>query len=514
MPMTAANGDALATLVDALAQRFSAQGLVTERFDTHISTVLLAGAHAYKFKKPVDFGFLDFSTLERRRHYCEVELTLNRRYAPDLYLDVLPVTAAGSLDGDGPAVEFALRMRRFATDDRLDRALARGSVRSEDITAIAQMLAHTHQRAGSAPLPGDFGAPTLVRSQLLSGLEVLAGVSTDPVGLRETLDARCAARVAALEDRVQGGHIRDCHGDLHLTNIMRHAGHWQPFDCIEFSDELRYIDTASDLAFLLMDLDVREHGIYANQLLNDYLAASGDYGLLAVLDLYLVYRTIVRAKVACLGTAEADQRARASRHLDLARRYLAARPAPALSITHGVSGSGKSWVATRIAGARGFVHIRSDHERRRLAGLAAGATSHSELGAGLYAVQQTEATYARLAHLAGAILRLGYSVIVDATFLQARQRDRFRELARETGAHFTILDCEASRPVLEARLRARAADGRDPSEATPAVMARQLETRQALSGYERRLAIRSVELEDDAAVMRLPGGDRVARRGA
>ncbi len=510
--MTSPDVDALESLVNAVAQRFHAEGLTTERFDTHISTVLLAGAYAYKFKKPVDFGFLDFSTLARRRHFCELELALNRRYAPDLYLDVLPVAAGGVLAGPAPALEYALRMRRFATDDRLDRALARGSVRSEDITAIAQLLAHTHQRAGSAPIPGDFGAPPLVRSQLLTGLEVLAGAGADPTGLREVLAECCAARVAALEDRVQSGHIRDCHGDLHLTNIVRHGGRWQPFDCIEFSDELRYIDTASDLAFLLMDLDVHEHGIFANQLLNDYLVASGDYGLLSVLDLYLVYRTIVRAKVACLGPADAEQTNRASRHLELAQRYLAVRPAPALYITHGVSGSGKSWIATRIACARGFVHLRSDHERRRLAGLAANAASHSAHDAGLYAAQQTDATYERLAQLAGGILRQGYSVIVDATFLKARQRDRFRELASASGASFAILDCEAPRAVLEARILARAQEGRDPSEATPAVMARQLETRQALSGYERRLSIPGADLEAETAVMGLAGGDRLPRR--
>lgn len=506
----------LDTLVSALAQGFTASGVATERFDTHISTVLLAGDHAYKFKKPVDFGFLDFSTLTRRAHYLALELTLNRRYAPSLYLDVLPITAGPVLNGVGEPIEYVLRMRRFATDERLDRALARGSVRSVDITTIAQQLAGLHQTAGAASTLDDFGTPTLVRSQLLNGLDILADLAPDLDALRDTLAARHPGSVAALENRLQCGHVRDCHGDLHLSNFVRHAGRWLAFDCIEFSNALRFIDTASDLAFLLMDLDVREHAIFANQLLNDYLSATGDYGLLSVLDLYLVYRTIVRAKVARLAADDMAQdpeaHHRALLHLDLARRYLTPRAAPALYITHGVSGSGKSWVATRIARARGFVHVRSDHERRRLAGLAPAAASHSEQDQGLYAAPHSDATYERLAQLASLIVQQGYSAIIDATFLQTAQRERFAELAREAGVRFAILDCDAPRAVLEARIRARAADGGDPSEATGAVMARQLLTQQPLSGRERRLAIDSRDLEDEAALRQLSGGDRLPAR--
>ena len=329
------DSDVLDVLVTALAARFAASGVATERFDTHISTVLVAGDHAYKFKKPVNFGFLDFSTLARRAHYLALELSLNRRLAPALYIDVLPVTAGPVLDGSGEPIEYALRMRRFATDDRLDRALARGDVRSSDITAIAHLMAAAHQSAGAASALDDFGTPTLVRSQLLSGLDPLADVAPDLAHLRVALSDRHAACVAALEDRLQCGHVRDCHGDLHLSNFVRHEGRWLAFDCIEFSSELRFIDTASDLAFPLMDLDVREHAIYANQMLNDYLASTGDYGLLSVLDFYLLYRTIVRAKVARLSyrdeATDPDAHRRTLLHLALARRYLA--PLQELSAT-------------------------------------------------------------------------------------------------------------------------------------------------------------------------------------
>lgn len=500
--MNAAHDDGtLEALVAALVAQFAAAGLAIERFDTHISTVILAGEHAYKFKKPVDFGFLDYSTLARRRHYCELELALNARYAPDLYVDVLPVTAGPTLGGTGPVLEWVLRMRRFATSERLDVALGDGRVGSEDIVAIAQGLAAVHAHAPGAPAPGRYGAPTLVRSQLLAGLDVLSDALPDFAAFLHALENAVAAHVAAIEDRLQAGHVRDCHGDLHLTNLVRHAGRWQSFDCIEFDDELRFIDTASDLAFLLMDFDVRGHSAFANRLLNEYLAASGDYGLLTVLDLYLLYRTVVRAKVAQLsarGSAADAARARAARHLELAHRYLVPRAPPALVLTHGVSGSGKSFHARRLADARGFVHLRSDIERKRQA---SGAQD-------LYAQGRTDATYDRLLHLSEGLLGKGWSVIVDATFLARERRAPFIELAERRGATLVILDCDAPREVLESRIVARQAAGTDPSDATVDVLARQLAAREPLTEAELRHAIPAQEL-DDARLATVPGGGRL-----
>ncbi len=515
--MTTAHADGpLAAVVDALAARFAARGLQTERFETHISTVLLAGDYAYKFKKPVDFGFLDYSTLERRRHYCELELALNARYAPAIYVDVLPVTAGPTLDGKGPPIEWALRMRRFATNARLDVALREGRVDEADVLVIARSVADMHAQAAGAPAPGRYGTPPLVRRQLLTGLDVMTPFLPDRAAFVGALEAAFAARVAAFEDRLQAGHVRDCHGDLHLSNLVRHDGRWQAFDCIEFDDELRYVDTASDLAFLLMDFDVRGHDAQANALLNEYLAIGGDYGLFAVLDFYLAYRSVVRAKVACLSAsgkgdaADADARMRAAGHLALVRRYLAPRGAPVLYLTHGVSGSGKSWLARRLASARGFVHLRSDVERKRRAGLAPGASSHSALGADLYDHAHGDATYARLQQLAAGLLAHGCSVIVDASFLDAERRAPFATLAHEIGVDFVILDCAAPRATLEARIDARRSAGTDPSEATHAVLARQLATRDPLNARERRHVIDAADI-DDARLVDLPGAGRLAR---
>lgn len=517
MPGTGAGryaGD-LEALVEALARQFEATGLATERFATHVSLVLLAGDYAYKFKKPVDFGFLDFSSLAKRAHFCALELALNRRHAPELYVDVLPVSAGPAgpeLGGSGPPIEYALRMRRFATADRLDEVLARGGLGDADIAAIAQLIAGSHAHAHGAPAVHAFGAPTLVRRQMLGGLDVLSDVVPGHAGFLRELETLCAARVAAIEDRLQRGHVRDCHGDLHLSNLVRWQGRWLPFDCIEFSDELRWIDTASDLAFPLIDLDLRGESVFANRLLNDYLTASGDFGALAVLDLYCVYRSVVRAKVARLahGAAGADgpQLRRAREHVALARRYLERPRRPALLITHGVSGSGKSWLATRIAAARGFVHLRSDHERRRLAGLEPGAPSHSEPGGGLYGAGLTEATYARLAQLANGILRAGYSCIVDATFVQARHRAALREIAAANGRDFVILDCDAPPEVLRERVAARLRTGGDPSEATLEVLELQLAHREPLEAGERAFA-RSASVGDATFIAGLPGVDRL-----
>ena len=366
---------------------------------THAAYVVLTGEYAYKVKKPVNLGFLDFSTLEKRHFFCHEELRLNSRHTPDVYLAVVPIVAHHGAfrlgAGAGEIVDYALKMRQFPQSGLLSALFARGELTLEHMTQLGQRVAAMHALD-----------PTDLAIQAFGALDAIGQVIADNyrsgqayIGRDQTAQQHAETKAftdALLRDhpewfaqRQADGMIRECHGDLHLNNVYYQAGEMHPFDCIEFNPAFRNIDVLYDVAFMLMDLDVREHAIFANQLLNDYLAATGDYGLLSVLDLYLVYRTIVRAKVARLAADDMAQdpeaHHRALLHLDLARRYLTPRAAPALYITHGVSGSGKSWVATRIARARGFVHVRSDHERRRLAGLAPAAASHSEQDQGLYA---------------------------------------------------------------------------------------------------------------------------------
>jgi len=466
--------------------------------ETHISVVLVAGAYAYKFKKPLDLGFLDFSTLEKRRAACEEELRLNRRTAPSIYLDVVPV--GGSPDqpriGETPAIEYAVRMRRFEQSALLDRALAEGGVDAALLERFARTLAGFHaaaDAAGDRPLgrPEDALGPAL---QNFAQLAPLVDAAND----RDTLDALHAwtlrehERIAgAMAERRAAGRVRECHGDLHLGNVVLVAGEATPFDCIEFNDALRWIDVMNEIAFTAMDLADHAHEDLAHRFVDAYLAASGDYGGLAVLPFYLVYRAMVRAKIACLrahqpgldlhGRTRADAQSHA--YLRLAQRLSRPQRA-AIVLMHGLSGSGKSHAAARIVERAGAVRIRSDVERRRIHGLALDAASGAGLDAGLYSSEATARTYARLEALAGAIADAGWVVIVDAAFLRREERDAFARMAGARGIPCVIASCTADEATLRTRIEARRAAGIDPSEATLAVLDRQIATQEPLDEAE------------------------------
>lgn len=492
--LTAAEAGAL---VDELQRQLRDAHGECARFTTHISEVLLAGSDAYKFRKPVALGFLDFTTLAARRHDCEREIVLNRRYAPTLYHGVraLRRDAAGlRFDGDGEILDYVVWMRRFPDGARLDRLVERGVATPELFASLGRFLGDLHRASPRAPAGTPFGEPALARAQMLAGIEPLAGLRPEGPALIVRYREHVEAAMPRLATRHREGFIRDCHGDLHLSNLVRFDDQVVPFDCLEFSDELRYIDTLSDFAFLKMDLDFRALPHFANTLLNHYLAACGDYAQLGLLRLYCAYRSMVRAKVAWLGSraladeARATALARAAAHLDLVATYLAPPPPPRLVITYGVSGSGKSWQSQALAARHGFIHLRSDVERRRLLGLAPDAASGSAPGAGAYTAAHNTTTYTHLERLARALLVDGYSVIVDATFLRAADRAAFRTLAAERRADFSILECDAPPPTLRARIAARRAAGGDPSEADEAVLERQLATREPLRDAE--LAVR------------------------
>jgi len=471
-----------------------------ELLQTHISCILLAGDYAYKIKKPLDLGFLDFSTLEARRHYCEEELRLNRRTAPGLYLEVVAIggsEAAPVLGGGGAAIEYALRMRRFDQDDLLDRMARRGALLPAHIDALAASLAAFHARIGRAA-PGDaLGSPERILAPALQNfaqLLPLADAKMDGARLARLGDWT-AREHAALEPvfdaRQRAGWVRECHGDLHLGNIALLEGVPTPFDCIEFNPDFRWIDVMSEVAFLLMDL--LDHGSprLAFRFLNAYLEHTGDYAGLRVLRFYAVYRALVRAKVSCLRAHQADLPGRERseltqayrRHLLLAER-LAGRAHAALLIMHGLSGSGKSTAAGSLAEALGAVRLRSDVERKRLFGFAPQARSASGLDAGLYEPGAGRRTYARLAELAREVLAAGYPAVVDAAFLQREQRARFAALARDAGVRFQIAACGATPATLRARVAARERDAHDASEAGLAVLEHQIATVEPLTEEE------------------------------
>lgn len=470
--------------------------------ETHVSWVVLTGAFAYKIKKPVRFDFLDASTLERRAALCAEELRLNRRHAPELYLDVVPVTReAGRLrvGGSGTPVEFAVRMRQFDPSQELAEQLDRNAVTPADMQALAELLADLHARAGVAGAESPHGTFALLRAQVLGNLvqlrPLLAGSQLQTLG---QLAERMQAALQRLEPLVAGrrdtGHVRECHGDLHAGNVVRWQQRWMAFDCLEFDPALRWIDVMGDVAFLYMDIIAHGHEELASELLSCYLEQTGDYAGLRLLRLHAGDRALVRAKVNALHAAAARPAGRATLQAAVDARlalaaHLMAPAKPALVIMHGVAASGKSHLAARLVPALHAVRIRSDLERKRLAGVAPLAQRHAAQGAGDYTVQATQRTYERLLQCAEAAIDGGCTAIIDATFLQAAQRTLFQQLAARRGCRFLIVFCAADTPTLRSRLLARAAGGDDPSEATLAVLEHQLRSVQPLTGQELQHAV-------------------------
>jgi aminoglycoside phosphotransferase family enzyme/predicted kinase len=456
-----------------------------ERIDTHISTVLLAGDFAYKIKKPVDLGFLDFSSLEKRHRYCREELRLNRRTAPRLYLDVVPIVAtpAGPRVGAVAAdpIEYAVRMLRFDPGCTLDRLAARGQLTGELVDQLAVVVARLHADAAVAPPGfGTAGAARRLADACIGEIRDRVQSAVD----RARLDALAAwstaesrARAAQMDARAAAGFVRECHGDLHLANIVLLDGAPVPFDGIEFSDELRFIDVICDVAFTFMDLMDHGERRLAWRFVGRYLEQAGDYDGLSVLRYYAAYRALVRAEVALIRQRQPQARRQVrlrehtsfEHYLALAER-LVHPGARVLVVMTGLSGSGKSTVALELAERLGSVRIRSDVERKRLFGFA----PQDRTEGGVYSPETTVRTYDRMAQAARAALLADVPAVVDGAFLKRAERDRFRALARELGARFSLVSCEAPSGVLRARVEARQRAGRDPSEADVEVLERQI----------------------------------------
>ena len=498
--------DPLAPLIARLCERRSFPHPAThvEQVETHISWVVLAGDYAYKLKKPLDLGFLDFSTLARRRAACEEEVRLNRRLAPELYLDVVAVTGTPDepqIGGDGPVLEYAVRMRRFDRSLELDRLLREGRLPPERIDELARLVAGFHGSAPAATMTDPWGTPGIALTNAIANFDHVLAPEHNPdlaariAALRQWTLAEHARIAPLLGDRRDRGFVRECHGDLHLANIVLHDDRVVVFDCIEFSPALRWIDVMAEVAFTVMDLHYRGRVDFAQRFLNGYLEATGDYGGLAVLRFFLVYRAMVRAKIAAIRATQGSRtasgkRARADFHAHLVLAEAFARPARlAMVVTCGPSGSGKSHLAALLASSGEWIRVRSDVERKRLAGIRANERSDSALGAGLYAKGMGKRTYARLGELARTVLAAGFPVIVDATFLASAQRRAFRDLAAAQGVAFVILAPQTPPALMRQRVAARAAAGSDASEATLAVLERQLAAAEPLAADESALAI-------------------------
>jgi aminoglycoside phosphotransferase family enzyme/predicted kinase len=464
------------------------------RVETHISVIYLAGRFAYKIKKPVDLGFVDFTDAAARQHDCNEEVRLNRRLAPKLYLGVVPVVRLGrtrKIGAQGTPVEHAVRMRRFDERDLFSHLLTRGELGAAQIGRVAERLAVFHRRASTPPPHSLLGTATFVRTQMatvLTSLEREAG-SLVPAGVRQWCEREADRLAGHFEARRAGGFVRECHGDLHLDNIVRKGNDAVMFDCIEFSDALRWIDVASDLAFLLMDLRAHGRDDLASMLLNGWLQRTGDFGTLPVLRFYLVYRALVRALVEVLkarGSPATDGLARARNYVACATR-IASAPQPYLLLCHGYSGSGKSVASEALANCIGAIRLSSDTERKRQRAFA--PPDHHALPAVAYSRKAIDSHYDALLAIARQILEAGYPVLMDATFLKQRHRASFIELACVFDVPVFLLDFHTSARQLAERVRKRATDPGQSSDANAAVLVRQLANEEPLTPDEAALTV-------------------------
>ncbi len=470
--------------------------------ETNISWVVLTGPFAYKIKKSVQFEFIDASTLAERKHLCEEELRLNRRLAAGLYLGVVAITLDADglrVGGHGSIVEYAVQMQQFDASQELPALLERRDVSPPEMANLAHRLADFHAAAARAEFNADCPHTAHLHDAVLGNLATLLshlGAATLPPEMGCLIDwihDYLHNSQAALRAREQCGAIRECHGDLHARNIVRWHGELVPFDCLDFDPKLRWIDVMNDVAFLAMDLTARDRRDLASAFLNAYLERSGDYDGVRHLAFYSVYRALVRAMVDSIG-AEQDPEHGPELRNRLRMRVMAAaayikRPAPALIITHGPSGSGKSWLSGRLATQLGAIRIRSDVERKRLSGIPAETDSSDGYQQGIYAPEVSRRTYARLFESARSCLTGGLDVIVDAAFLDGAQRRKFRDLAEAEGLGFIILTCEAESSVLAQRIQARSQQRTDASDAGLAVLSRQLLSQEPLSAQELGCAI-------------------------
>ncbi len=501
--MTVSQSQLIAALQNPVLYNHPIEGF--QVIETHISWVILTGPYAYKIKKAVNLGFLDFSTLAKRHYYCQEELRLNRRLAPTLYLDVIAISGTVSspnLSGRGPVIEYAVKMVQFQPAAQLDRLASDNKIDHTLVQQLARHVAGFHERTGTAPAASNYGKPDVVRTPVLENISRLKEILVDTAALDlltrlqewETSTFKKIKR--QLVKRKHDGFIRECHGDMHLGNIMIHNNGVTIFDCIEFNENLRWIDVMSEIAFMVMDLDDRNQRELGNLFLNHYLELSGDYRGMTVFSYYLMYRALVRAKVAAIRSTQSDLskdkkdviHRQCFEYLRLAERYTRMIH-PVLIITHGLSGSGKTILSEQLAVGLSLIRIRSDIERKRLYGLEPGSSSTAGIDADIYSMAASQRTYHYLADLSKQLIEGKNSTIIDAAFLKHWQRDIFYKLAAKLEIPFIIIDLNADDALLEKRILERLHTGTDASDAGISVLKHQQKTQDRLTGKEKHYAL-------------------------
>lgn len=451
-----------------------------ELVQTQISFVFLAGNYVYKVKKPVDFGFLDYTTLEKRRYFCEREASLNRRLCSDAYLGVVEVVREGdaiSVEREGEVLEYAVKMRRLPSERMMDRLLRENQVSAEMVERVAERLADFHQRAETNEEIASYGSLGIAAKNTQENFaqtEKYIGTSISEAYYRriKAYTERFLRDNALLfERRRRGGKIRDCHGDVHSAHVCFTDGICI-YDCIEFNERFRYADVAGDVSFLAMDLDYHRRPDLSRHFVNCYVEGSGDKEALALMDFYKCYRAYVRGKVTCFALDDphisAADKARlvgtARRYFELAHSYAVRPQRPTLFITTGLIGTGKTTVAQALGESLGIEVVSSDLVRKKLAGLEPTLHRYEGFAGGIYSPDFSRMTYDELFEAAKEILGKGQSLILDASFRKAEERRRAMEVARETGADFKLIECVLEEGALKQRLKARYEAGASPSD--------------------------------------------------
>ncbi|MDT8405747.1 MAG: AAA family ATPase [Methylococcales bacterium] len=475
--------------------------------ETPISWLILTGKWAYKIKKPHCLPFVDYSTLAKRRFYCQEELRLNRRFTPELYLDVVPVCrVSGQLKvaaEQGDIVDYAVKMRQFKAGSLWAELADNGDLQVGAVEALALRLTQVQASLPIASAESDWAEPALIRAWALANFRELAAIlgdrSDDTARLKRLAawtDNEGWPGAAVFAQRKRKGAIREGHGDLHLANITCDQGQVVLFDAIEFNPQLRWLDVLSELAFPVMDLTARQQPALANHLLNAYLQVTGDYAGLCVYRFYYLYRAMVRAKVAAL----AGQSTLLERYLNTAEQVLERRR-PVMVVMMGFSGAGKSVLARQLAAALDMIVLRSDVERKRLYQIP--ALSRNQLDKSiLYSAAASDRVFKHLQEQAEALLVLGYSVVIDAAMLHEWRRLTFKHLAEKVGAPAWLVQVTAPEAVLIERLKARQTRDDDPSDADVSVMQQQMSNWQAPDEWPKHRCV-TVTCADQAQRMQL-----------
>ncbi len=447
---------------------------------THISVIFIAGDLVYKIKKPVGFGFLDFTTLEKRRFYCQREVLLNSRFSEGVYLGVVSIhedSAGINLEGRGRETEVAVLMRRLPEERTMLQMLDRDLITPEILDRLSDRIALIHAAAPTGSPIATYGSFEVIAQNLRENFD-----QTDAY-VERTIDRETRQAVLDLamdfmrdhrdlfERRMTHGFIKDCHGDLHLDHVVILNG-IVLFDCIEFNDRFRYGDTASDLGFLLMDLDFRGFPAFDERISHRYAKAAGDHEILKLLGFYKAYRAFVRGKVLGftldepeVSQAEKESAAQTAAHyFALSLACLMPSPRPALIITAGLTGTGKSFLAEKLGTRLGIQPLRSDVIRKQILGVPPTEHRLDKYGEGIYTSSSTESTYRVLLDGARSALTRGESVILDASFMRRTDRIAARSIALATRSQFRIIECTCPEDVAFQRLKQRARAENEPSD--------------------------------------------------